>query len=88
MTIEEDTVVIIQGLFILAAPIFIHRTVLLWQGILAGGVAKTQAWIAFSTDPLTVLSATACAGAMVFFWTFVLMCRWLERSHLHGSDTD
>jgi len=88
VSIEEDLLTIIQGLFILAAPILIHRTFLLWQGILAGGVAKTQAWIAFSTDPLTALSAIACAGAMAIFWGLFLLCRWSERSHIHGSDTD
>lgn len=75
MTIEEDGITIVQGTIIVAAPILFQRTVMLWQGILAGGTAKTQAWIAFSTDPLTIAAVIACVFVMFTFWTFVLVSK-------------
>jgi len=75
LTIEDDAITIWQGLILFAGPIFLHRTVLLWQGIIAGGTAKSQAWITFSSDPLTILSFIVCAGTLISFWIFALVFR-------------
>lgn len=75
MAIEDDAIAIWQGMILLAGPILFHRTVLLWQGIIAGGPTKSQAWITFSTDPLTILSVIVCASVMISFWTYALVFR-------------
>ncbi|NHJ12750.1 MAG: hypothetical protein EAX95_03700 [Candidatus Thorarchaeota archaeon] len=68
MTLEEDSIAVMQSVILLAGPILIMKVVALWQGIMAGEPAKTQAWLAFSTDPVTILAIAACAGVMFCFW--------------------
>ncbi|MHA1904209.1 MAG: hypothetical protein ACW977_09580 [Candidatus Thorarchaeota archaeon] len=72
MTLEED----------------LFRTVDLWRGILAGGIAKSQAWIVFSTDPLTILSVVACAGTLLYFWTIAYVFGWFKRVSNQESGMD
>ena len=79
MTIEEDSQTLLLGVISFAGPILIAKTCILWQGILAGGEAKSQAWIAFSTDPLTLISIAACLIALWFLWSFAFVFGWFER---------
>ncbi|UCE10974.1 MAG: hypothetical protein JSW61_03325 [Candidatus Thorarchaeota archaeon] len=72
MALEEDYVAVLQAVFMGAGPILFFKTAVFWQGILAGGAAKTKAWIAFSTDPMTIISIVVCLCAMVVFWSFAL----------------
>jgi hypothetical protein len=71
MTIEDDFLSIIQGVLLVVGPILLLQTVNLWRGILIGGLAKTQTWIAFSSDPMTILSIVACLAVMLGFWIYV-----------------
>ena len=75
MTIEDDAITLLQGVIIVATPILLSRTVMLWQGIIEGGVAKSQAADIFLTDPWTIISIIACAGVMIVFWTLALFTR-------------
>ncbi|MHA1962878.1 MAG: hypothetical protein ACW99U_22035 [Candidatus Thorarchaeota archaeon] len=43
MTLEEDSISVVQMVFMVTGPILLFRTVDLWRGILAGGIAKAQA---------------------------------------------
>jgi hypothetical protein len=83
LTLEEDSTAILQAVFLGAGPILFFKTAVFWQGILAGGVAKTKAWIAFSTDPVTIVSVVVCLSAMVFFWSFALASGRFERKIGH-----
>ena len=79
MTIEEDSRSILLGVIAIAGPIFFVKTIMLWQGIIVGGSAKSQAWIAFSQDPITHISAATCMIALWFLWTSAYMFGWFER---------
>lgn len=82
MTIEEDSRTILLGVISIAGPILLVRTYFLWQGILAGGVAKNQAWIAFSTDPTTLISIGACLIALWLLWSFAYVFGWFDRDSI------
>jgi hypothetical protein len=88
MTLEEDSISVVQMVFMVTGPILLFRTVDLWRGILAGGIAKAQAWIVFSTDPLTIISVVACAGTLLYFWTIAYMFGWFERVSNQESGMD
>ena len=79
MTIEEDSRSILLGVISIAGPIFSIKTFMLWQGIIVGDSAKSQAWIAFSQDPITHISAAACIIALWFLWASAYMFGWFER---------
>ena len=85
MTIEEDSIYVAQVALMVAGPILIFKTLELWRGIYAGGIAKTQAWIQFSSDPLTLLSAAVCSGVLLLFWTAFLVSAVIERIYKQGS---
>ena len=79
MTLEEDSIYAAQVALMVAGPILIFKTLDLWRGIWTGGNAKTQAWILFSSDPMTLLSAAVCSGVLLLFWTAFLTSALLAR---------
>ncbi|TFG06243.1 hypothetical protein EU522_01840 [Candidatus Thorarchaeota archaeon] len=73
MTLEEDSIAVMQSVILLAGPILTLKVAALWQGVLAGEPAKTQAWLAFSSDPVAILGVVACAGSALCFWVLMLI---------------
>ncbi|MFW9789316.1 MAG: hypothetical protein ACFFE1_16715 [Candidatus Thorarchaeota archaeon] len=78
MTIEDDVLTLMQGVIIVAGPVLFCSTITLWRGMLAGGKAKSQAWIAFYSDPITLFAVIACVCVMICFWTYTLVFRHFE----------
>ncbi len=85
MTVEEDTIAIMQGITMVVVPILTHKTVLLWQGVLAGGETKNRALNAFCTDPLTIMSVIVGASVLFFFLAFTFVLGWLDKNRIDSS---
>ena len=73
MTIEDDFLLLLQGLIVVAGPILIIKTINLWRGIIEGGLAKTQAGIAFLSDSMTILSIVACLASVLLFGIYAVI---------------
>ena len=78
MTVEDDTLTLMQGVIMIAGPILFYKTLALWQGIMAGEAAKSQAWFTFCSDPMTIFAAIACIRIMICFWTYALVSRYFK----------